>query len=254
MWQKQAQSSPFKESIKVLEADIQHANSLAAAIPKDYGGGVVQMKLSYSHFAPFLLFLIEWLDYSCIDTLPSYLGLLHVLVHKVYVDGIPSMSSKERRATLREFYAVIYPSLKQLEDELIELKDDGNKKNQCCDSLSRARKEDMTDLFYNDLLRDDECGICLETRPKMVLPNCGHSMCITCFRDWNARSQSCPFCRGSLKRVSSGDLWVLTSESDAVDMKTLAKENVRSFYLYIENLPFIVLVPDTHLFLHDYLI
>jgi hypothetical protein len=32
--------------------------------------------------------------------------------------------------------------------------------------------------------REDECGICLETCTKMVLPNCNHAMCINCYRDW----------------------------------------------------------------------
>lgn len=66
------------------------------------------------------------------------------------------------------------------------------------------------------------------------------------------RSKSCPFCRGSLKKVHSGDLWVLTNESDSVDLITLAKENLRCFYLYIESLPFVV--PDTHFLLYEYLI
>lgn len=70
--------------------------------------------------------------------------------------------------------------------------------------------------------------------------------------DRNVRSQSCPFCRGSLKKVSSGDLWVLTCKNDVVDLVTLAKENLRCFYLYIENLQLIV--PDTHLLPYDYLI
>ena len=69
----------------------------------------------------------------------------------------------------------------------------------------------------------------------------------------NARSESCPFCRGSLKRVSSTDLWVLTSNSDVIDAVTLAKENLRRFNLYIENLrPFVA--PDTHVMLFDYMI
>lgn len=55
----------------------------AAALPGDYGGNCVQMRLSYSPFAPFILFLVEWMDYSCTDALPSYLGLLHILVYKV---------------------------------------------------------------------------------------------------------------------------------------------------------------------------
>uniref|UniRef100_A0A803PHC0 Uncharacterized protein n=1 Tax=Cannabis sativa TaxID=3483 RepID=A0A803PHC0_CANSA len=69
----------------------------------------------------------------------------------------------------------------------------------------------------------------------------------------NARSESCPFCRGCLKRVSSTDLWVLTSINDVIDAVTLAKENLRRFYLYIDNLrPFVA--PDTHVMLFDYML
>lgn len=73
------------------------------------------------------------------------------------------------------------------------------------------------------------------------------------FNHRNARSESCPFCRGSLKRVSSTDLWVLTSNNDVVDPVTLAKENLRRFYRYIENLPSFV-TPDTHVLLFDYML
>ena len=30
----------------------------------------------------------------------------------------------------------------------------------------------------------DECGICMELRGKVVLPNCSHTMCIKCYRQW----------------------------------------------------------------------
>ncbi|CAB4264219.1 unnamed protein product [Prunus armeniaca] len=72
MWQAQASKSSYGESIKALEADIQHANSLAAALPKDYGGNCIHMRLSYSPFAPIFLYFIEWMDYSCTDILPNY--------------------------------------------------------------------------------------------------------------------------------------------------------------------------------------
>ncbi|GAV75590.1 zf-C3HC4_3 domain-containing protein [Cephalotus follicularis] len=252
MWQKQpSKSSSFRESLKALEADIQHANTLAAALPKDYGGDYVQMRLSYSPFASVVLFLIEWMDYRCTDTLPTCLGLLHIHVHKVYIDGMPTLFSKERKATLREFYGVIYPSLRLLEGEFTEL-EDKSKRSHCTQVLSRKRVEDGRKLSDKELERDDECGICMENSTKMVLPNCGHFLCISCFHDWNMRSQSCPFCRGSLKRVSSEDLWVLTSYSDIIDMVTLAKENLRRFYLYIENLP--LMVPESHSFIVDYMI
>uniref|UniRef100_M1C393 Zinc finger, RING-type n=1 Tax=Solanum tuberosum TaxID=4113 RepID=M1C393_SOLTU len=68
-----------------------------------------------------------------------------------------------------------------------------------------------------------------------------------------SRSQSCPFCRDSLKRVSSGDLWVYMDSKDAVDMTTITKENLRRLFMYIEKLPLIVpdnvfdTYDDTHL-------
>ncbi|KAL2937089.1 E3 ubiquitin-protein ligase AIRP2 [Bienertia sinuspersici] len=37
----------------------------------------------------------------------------------------------------------------------------------------------------------------------------------------NLRSESCLFCRGTIKRVQSGDLWVLTYDIDVVDPKTI---------------------------------
>ncbi|KAI5679302.1 hypothetical protein M9H77_10252 [Catharanthus roseus] len=248
---KPTQKSSFRDSIKALEADVRHANTLAAAIPRDLGEESIQMKVSYSPFAPFLLFLIEWMDYSCLDRLPCCLGLLHILVYKEYVDGMTKMSSEERKASVQEFYTVIYPLLKQLEDDLLELMDDNYKRPQGFDIFSKKRMEDRK-KSYRDLERDDECGICMEIGSQVVLPNCGHSMCISCYHDWYIRSQSCPFCRGNLKRVSSADLWVLTGNSDVVDTVTVAKENLRCFYLYIEKLPLVV--PDNNLLLYDYLI
>ncbi|KAK9117422.1 hypothetical protein Sjap_016369 [Stephania japonica] len=250
MWQNQPNKSSYQESLEALEADIQHANSLAAALPGDYGGECLQMRLSYSPIAPFFLYLIEWIDFSCTDTLTNYLGLLHIIIYKVHVDGVTTMSTHERRATLREFYAVIYPYLQQLESELAEF-EDGSLRSWCTesdDSVSDGRRN----VCSKNGERDDECGICMEACTQMVLPNCGHSMCISCFRDWNLRSQSCPFCRGNLKMISSKDLWVLTSSSDVVDQKTIAKENLRHFFLYIDHLPLVM--SDIVFFMHDYMI
>ncbi|KAG9147286.1 hypothetical protein Leryth_018012 [Lithospermum erythrorhizon] len=85
--------------------------------------------------------------------------------------------------------------------------------------------------------RENECGICLEPCTKMVLPNCCHAMCINCYRDWNAISESCPFCRGNIKRVRSRDLWVLTCGEDVVDQETAFRDDLLHFYLYINSLP-----------------
>ncbi|XP_039138393.1 E3 ubiquitin-protein ligase AIRP2-like [Dioscorea cayenensis subsp. rotundata] len=253
MFQNQLIRAPsFRGTLKALEADIHHANTLADAVRRAYGGSCIQMKLSYSPLAPIFLFLMNWMGCGCGYSLPSYLGLLQVLVYKVYFDEDSSVSSYERRASLKEFYAVIYPSLQQLESNLVE-KGDIKERLRGNEMIGRKRMEEWRKILDMDSERDDECGICMEACTKMVLPNCNHAMCINCYRDWNIRSQSCPFCRGSLKRVRSRDLWVLTSHGDVIDTTSLEKENVKRFYRYIDSLP--LRVPDS-LFLvyYDYLI
>lgn len=81
------------------------------------------------------------------------------------------------------FAAVIYPWLRQLGDELI-IELESNKKGQCTEILSRKRVEDRKMVSDKDLEKDNECGICMENCTKMVLPNCGHALCISCFHDW----------------------------------------------------------------------
>lgn len=56
----------------------------------------------------------------------------------------------------------------------------------------------------------------------------------------HARSQSCPFCRDSLKRVNSADLWIFTDSGDVQDLVTLAKENLQRLFMYIDKLPLII--------------
>ncbi|KAI8526947.1 hypothetical protein RHMOL_Rhmol12G0038300 [Rhododendron molle] len=225
-----------QDSLKILEADIQHANALASAIPSAKGGARLQMKLVYNHLAPILLYLLQWMDCSCTCLLPRYLNLFHVLVYKVYTDGKPNISRHGRKATIRDFYAVILPSLQRLHGDLVEW-DDSNEENSDMEITGKTRPECSKGFSNVDLEREDECGICLEPCTKMVLPNCCHEMCINCYRDWNTKSESCPFCRGSIKRVKSRDLWVLTCGDDVVDPDTVSREDLLHFYLYINSLP-----------------
>ncbi|KAL6639097.1 hypothetical protein ACP70R_022827 [Stipagrostis hirtigluma subsp. patula] len=106
----------------------------------------------------------------------------------VYADGDSSVSTYERRASLREFYAIIYPILQQLQSSLIER--DLKGKGRCKDIVSRKRMEDWRKICNKDVEREDECGICLETCTKMVLPNCSHAMCIKCYRDCSIKDQN----------------------------------------------------------------
>ncbi|XP_022962108.1 uncharacterized protein LOC111462660 isoform X2 [Cucurbita moschata] len=225
MYYRVARSS-CKDSLKVLEEDVERANALAAAIPRAKHGSYLQMKLVYNQLAPLLLFLMQWVDCSCTCILPRYLNFFHILVYKVYTDGRPNISAHGRKATVKEFYAIILPSLQRLQASAEEL-DNAKAKHVKSDNSSERRVEGDGKQSNGDLEREDECGICLEQpSTKMVLPNCCHSMCIKCYHNWNTRSESCPFCRGSLKRIKSEDLWVLTGNED-----------VSRFYLYITTLP-----------------
>ncbi|KAF3951998.1 hypothetical protein CMV_022404 [Castanea mollissima] len=83
----------------------------ATVIPRAKSGAHLQMKLVYNQLAPLYLFLLQWLDCSCTCLLPRYLNFFHILVYKVYTDGRPNISTHGRKATIRDFYAVILPSL-----------------------------------------------------------------------------------------------------------------------------------------------
>ncbi|CAL9126830.1 unnamed protein product [Musa textilis] len=234
----------FKDSLKVLEADIQHANSLASDFPREYDGACLQMRMSYSPAAHLFLFLVQWTDCN----LAGALGLLRVLIYKVYVDGKTTMSIQERKASIKEFYGVIFPSLIQLQKGITDM-EDKKQKSICVERYRRREDDDKQQLSEIDVEREEECGICMETNSKVVLPNCGHAMCIRCYHEWHSRSQSCPFCRDSLRRVNSSDLWILTERRDVVDMATVVKENLRRLFMYIEKLPLVM--PDSVLDVYD---
>lgn len=120
------------------------------------------------------------------------------------------MSIRERRATIREFYGayssvfrvfpldkmictsyfqtlagVIFPSLLQLHRGITDVEERKQKEV----FAKKFRRKDETDkgkLSMADLEREEECGICMEISSKIVLPNCSHSLCMRCYRNWYA--------------------------------------------------------------------
>jgi hypothetical protein len=195
------------------------------------------MRLSYSPVAHVFLFLVQWTDCQ----LAGALGLLRVLIYMTYADGKTTISVYERKASIKEFYGVIFPSLMQLQSGITDVEE--RKQREIC--LQRySKKEDPLKgkISQTDVERETECGICMEINSKVVLPNCAHSLCFKCFQDWRRRSQSCPFCRDSIKRVNSGDLWIYTDVNEIVDLSKILRENLQRLFVYIEKLPLIV--PD----------
>ncbi|KAG2404674.1 hypothetical protein LR48_Vigan03g093600 [Vigna angularis] len=222
----------FKDSLKALEADIQFANTLASEYSS--GGASFQMRLSYSPAAQFFLFLVQWTDCH----LAGALGLLRILIYKAYEDGKTTISIYERKASLKEFYGVVFPSLLQLHRGITDV-EDRKQKHLCATKYNLKDLTSKGKFSETDIEREEECGICLEMNSMVVLPNCYHSMCMECYQDWHARSQSCPFCRDSLKRVNSDDLWIYISSSEINDLASINKENLKRLFMYIESLPVI---------------
>ncbi|XP_061366563.1 E3 ubiquitin-protein ligase AIRP2-like isoform X2 [Gastrolobium bilobum] len=220
---------------------------ICSSIPRGNGRACLQMKLVYNKLAPIFMFLFQWMDCSCSCLLPSHLNLFHVIVYKVQTNGKPSIYSCGRKATIREFYSVILPSLERLQGDLVDT-DITVEKGHSIEMVINRSEEDKRKHYDLDSERENECGICLESCTKMVLPNCCHAMCIKCYNDWNTRSESCPFCRGSLKRVKSGDLWVLTCSSEVIDVQTIYREDMMRLYLFVNNLP--EYIPDAVFFMY----
>lgn len=242
----EAMRKSFKDSLKALEADIQHANTLASDYPRAYGGACLQMRLSYSPCAHMFLFLVQWTDCK----LAGALGLIRVLIYKAYENGKTSMCVHERKASIREFYGVIFPSLLQLQRGITDVEE--RKQREILENKYRKRDDSNSKgkLSEVEAEREEECGICLELEPKVVLPDCNHALCMKCYRNWRVRSQSCPFCRDSLKRVNSGDLWICTNSGEVIDLAAISTENLKRLLLYIQSLP--LLFPADHSTLVSY--
>lgn len=63
----------------------------------------------------------------------------------------------------------------------------------------------------------DECCICLERKPDVILP-CTHSYCLPCIEQWNVDHKTCPVCRETL--ASTDDGWVISEGPDSIDIAT----------------------------------
>ncbi|GAA0173360.1 hypothetical protein LIER_26990 [Lithospermum erythrorhizon] len=191
--------------------------------PRERDGACLQLRLAYCPIANIFLYMVQWFDCQ----VAGALGLIRVLIYMSYSDGKTTMSIYERRASINEFYGIIFPSLLQLQDGISDF--ECRKQKEVC-SLGYSRKEHLSHV---DMEREEECGICLESTTKAVLPDCPHSLCLKCYRDWRGCSQSCPFCRNSLKRVNSGDLWICTDKNEVIDSAEISREKLRRLFMYI---------------------
>lgn len=61
----------------------------------------------------------------------------------------------------------------------------------------------------------DECCICMERRPEVILP-CAHNYCLPCIEQWNVSNKTCPVCRETLE--STEDSWVISEKPDSAEI------------------------------------
>ncbi|CAM8902893.1 unnamed protein product [Rhodiola kirilowii] len=75
----------------------------------------------------------------------------------------------ERKATLREFYGVIFPSLMQMDGGVTDLEQ--RKQKEICEKYKR--RDDMSKGKHSeiDVEQGEECSICMEMTSKVVLPS-----------------------------------------------------------------------------------
>ncbi|KAF3455921.1 hypothetical protein FNV43_RR00564 [Rhamnella rubrinervis] len=83
------------------------------------------------------------------DGLFALVNCIHVSV-QVYVDGTTTVSTHERRASIREFYAIIYPSLQQLQRSVTDT-EDKKQKAVCMESteeeMMKSREAKSNNIF-----------------------------------------------------------------------------------------------------------
>lgn len=79
--------------------------------------------------------------------------------------------------------AVIYPSLLQLQRGITDLEE--KQQRAVCMERYRRRDEEKPEPCSEVYIEgEEECGICMEMRSKVLLPNCNHEMCLKCYREW----------------------------------------------------------------------
>ncbi|KAK8644493.1 hypothetical protein V6N13_123799 [Hibiscus sabdariffa] len=85
--------------------------------------------------------------------------------------GKTTMSIRERKTSIREFYEVIFSSLLQLSRGITDV-DDRKQKEICAAKFKKRDEMSKGKLFEINLEGEEECEICMEMHSKIVLSNC----------------------------------------------------------------------------------
>ena len=102
---------------------------------------------------------------------------------------------------LKQFLQIYY-RLKNQVDAVVQATDDAD-----CAKVpnSVAQSSLLDDIEPAAAVENcsDECVICLERKPDLILP-CAHSYCLPCIEQWNVDHKTCPVCRETLSSTDDG--------------------------------------------------
>merc|ERR1739838_1005801 len=164
----------------------------------------------------------------------SFLWKATVRIACVKIDSATKNIDSYRCLTLKQ-YLRVFNSLKTQSAAVTTTLGDQDPKAQVAEASSSeatadAPKVDVTDA--KELLRSladvdpnslDECCICLERKPDVILP-CTHSYCLPCIEQWNVDHKTCPVCRETLAGTDDG--WVISEGPDSMDIATEIQKNL----------------------------
>lgn len=78
---------------------------------------------------------------------------------------------------------MIFPSLLLLQRGITDV-EDKKQRELCANKYSKRDEKSKGKISEIEIEREEECGICMELKTKVVLPDCNHSLCMKCYRKW----------------------------------------------------------------------
>lgn len=145
-----------------------------------------------------------------------------VRVACVKLDAVSKEIDSYRCLNLKQ-YLRVYNSLRSQTAAVREFEDKKEKEALEGAAANTKDKFELNSKLLDQLANDfdpnslEECCICLERKPDVILP-CTHSYCLPCIEQWNVDHKTCPVCRETLK--STDDSWVISEGPDSLDVAT----------------------------------
>ncbi len=143
----------------------------------------------------------------------------------VKVDAATKSIESCRTLSLKQFL-LVYNKLRHQADAVVAVQEEGvcggGEVIQRLDDVygeieevaDKDKKSDASDVGIG---LKEECIICLERVPELILP-CAHSYCLPCIEQWSVNNKTCPVCRETVDDIDEG--WVVSEGPDSLEIAT----------------------------------